>query len=41
MIAKGSPKFYARGAAGKIPMDAYEIKSAFLSADSFALKIAR
>jgi Putative DNA-binding domain len=41
MIAKGSPKFYARGAAGKIPMDAYEIKSAFLSADSLAYKITR
>lgn len=41
MIAKGSPKFYARGAAGKIPMDAYEIKSAFLSADSLAQKITR
>jgi hypothetical protein len=34
MIAKGTPKFYSRGAAGNTPMDAHEIRSAFLASEN-------
>jgi predicted HTH transcriptional regulator len=34
MIKKGSPKFYSRGAAGKMPMDTYDLRSAFLASSA-------
>ena len=39
MIAKGSAKFYSRGAAGNTPMDSFEIRSAFLASESLVEKV--
>ncbi|HEY5740924.1 MAG TPA: ATP-binding protein [Terrimicrobiaceae bacterium] len=39
MIRTGSPKFFFRGSAGKIPMDSYDIRAAFLSSEGLAQKV--
>ena len=39
MIAKGSAKFYSRGAAENTAMDSFEIRSAFLASESLVEKV--
>lgn len=40
MIRAGGPKFFERSTAGKIPMDSYAIRSAFLASENLSRKIA-
>jgi hypothetical protein len=39
MVKKGSPKFYSRGAAGKQPMDVYDIRAAFVASETITERI--
>jgi|GEM_PF-5968514 len=39
MITKGTKNFYTRGAAGKVPMDAADVRNAFLSAGAVEERI--
>jgi hypothetical protein len=41
MVTKARPSFFARGAAGKYPMDVFELRSAFAASEGLTQKIER